>query len=112
MRLVEHQHILVAMDHHRLQRLLVARIDRLGRGAHPVWRRAIGQRRDADLLAREKAGIGLCPLAVHADLAGAKHLLERALGERGEMAAEPAVEARIALVGRHLTGLNGHDAGR
>ena len=58
-----------------------------------------GQRGDADGLAGGKARVGLGAGAVHADLAGAAELLQHALGEPGVVAAEPAVEADVCLVG-------------
>jgi len=57
---------------------------------------------------RGEAGGGLGSFAVDADLAGAAEFLDGALGEGGEMAAEPAVEADIGLVGGDFFRGDGH----
>ena len=108
MRLVEHHDAVIAIDDHALQLLGILRGDReaAGHGLRPVR-----QRRDADLLPLLQPCIGLGPLAIHADLAGAQHLLQRALGELGEVAAEPAVEPGIRVGGDDGAVGNAHDAG-
>ena len=71
---------------------------------------AAGMGGDADRLARHEAGGGLGALAVDADLAGAAELLDGGLGEAGEVAAEPAVEADLGLILGDFAGADGHGA--
>ena len=96
MRLVEHHDAVIAVETMRSSSSASSAGDREAAG---LGLRPVRQGRDADLLALQQAGIGLGPLAVHADLAGAQHLLQRALGELGEVAAEPAVEPGIRVGG-------------
>ena len=101
-RLVQHDQVLVAIEHHRLQLA-----QHLGVGAAAGLAGVApagggpGRRRDAHGLAGGKAGGGPGALAVHAQLAGAAQFLDHALGGAREMAAEPAVEADIGLVVGH-----------
>src|SRR3954468_23440329 len=61
-------------------------------------------RRDADRLSCFQPVACAGALAVHANLPGAKHLLQRAVTQRGIMALEPAVEADASLLFVHLRG--------
>ena len=87
-RLVEHQHELVAPDHHALK--VFHHVRAHARGGDR--RRALGQRRDADGLAGAQPGIGLDAAAIDPDLAGAAEFLHRGLGDVREVATEPAIK--------------------
>src|SRR5690606_6132332 len=74
-------------------------------------------RRDAHALAGVHPGRGFGAGAVDADLARAAGLLDLALGKPVELALEPAVEARVVLVGidverDHLTDVPAHPSTR
>jgi hypothetical protein len=104
-RLVQHDQLLIPVQDHPFDLAGEGGVER-GRGGRRGG--AAGQRWDADSLAGREAGGGLRALAVHAHLAGAAQLVDHALGEAREVAAEPAVEADIGLVGGDFSGADGH----
>ena len=99
-RLVEHQHLLVLVDHQRAGELGVA----VGQDEAFARLRRVGQRRDTDLRAGLQPGVGLGARAVDADLAGAGHALDLDLGQVRPAATEPAVQAHAVFAG--LTGID------
>ena len=96
-RLVEGDHMIVAMDHQGLDLGSVAvghrrpfpRLGRRGRG---------DAGRQAHLLARLDTVVALRPLAVDADLAGAQEFLQGAMAQRRVVALEPAVQPKPGIV--------------
>ncbi len=96
-RLVERDHRGVAVEHAGEELAL------LGRGEAGARRRPgagqFRQRRQAHLLPRGQAGAGLGALAIHPDLAGAQQLVDQALRQIGDAAAQPAIEAGVGLRG-------------
>jgi hypothetical protein len=105
-RLVDHQDRFILVQHRGAQFLGIALGHRARRG-RPGRRGA--QWRHAHGLAFRQAQIGLGALAVDPDLAGAQQLLQMAVRDLREMAAEPAVEPKLGLVRGDGAGFNaGH----
>ena len=100
-RLVEHDHVIVAMYHHALDLGGVAIGNRRLRLGSRLGRRRIRDAgRQADRLARLDTVLALGALAVDPDLTGAQQLLQRAVAQFGEVALKPPVEAHASLVVR------------
>ena len=99
-RLVEGDHPVVAMDHQALDLSRVPVGDqrpRLGLGLR-FGRRRGDAGRQAHGLPRLDPVLAFDPPAVDAHLTGAQQLLQRAVGEVGKMALEPAIQPQTRLV--------------
>src|SRR5262245_55756319 len=98
-RLVKHQEIVVLVERDGGEKGAV------GLGQSLWGRRRRGrrdrQRRNANALTRNKPGACLGAAAVDPDLAGAEQLLESAMRQVSEVAAEPTVEAHAVLASLH-----------
>ena len=97
-RLVEDQERGVLVQDPGAQPVGVALVDDRGRA---LRRRACGgrlERRDANALPGAQAGAGLRAPAVDPHLTGAQQLLQPAVAQGGEVAAEPAIEPELGLV--------------
>ena len=104
-RLVQHDDVIVAPQHHGLDLAGERGVERRCCDDRCRGRR---DRRHADGLPWREAGGRLGPLAIDADLAGAAQLLDRALGQAREVAAEPAVEPDIGFVLGHFPHRDAH----
>src|SRR5579875_1889065 len=103
--LIDDDDLVVAIEHALLQE------PRIGRARRRPARLGAGQRRGGegrhtDTLAGNHAVAGIDALAVEADLPGPQELLETAVGERREMALEPAIESDFSVLGRDGEGLD------
>jgi hypothetical protein len=112
--LVEREEVGLLVDHEGADEAGVLETrhppDGTGGGLGRVRRGPLGQRGDADGLAGGEAGAGLDALAVDPELAGAEQLLEGAVGDDGEVLADPAVEPPALLLAPDLAGLDAaHD---
>ena len=95
---VEHNHLVVLMQHHALQKLVVAGMLEILAGNRAGLLGIDVERRYAHRLSRLNAGIRFHPAAIDTHLAGTQQLLERPECEAGIMDLEPAVEAHARFV--------------
>ena len=102
-RLVQHQHVVVFVQRHCLQRGERLRFGfRFGRNL----RRIQPQRRNADVLAGLQPVLAVGALAVHAQLAFADDALDMGERQPRKPRFEEAVDAHVVLVRRHHDGLD------
>ena len=93
-RLVQDDHMLIlpqhrVLDHFGIRRRIADTLDHGGR--------MIGQRRNADGLARHDAVRGLAARGINPHLPSAAHLFHMALGQLRKAALEPFIKALLAL---------------
>ena len=105
-RLVQHNDVIVAVDHCTLNHLGIGGIDPGGclfrfRLHHRQWRQP-------HLLADLDPGRRLDPRAVHPDFAGATGFLDPALIDMWKVPLQPAVEPLVAVAGRYRDGVCAH----
>ncbi len=102
-RLVEHQHVVVLVEHDRLQkRAILLRL----RGVFAQLGRLELERRNAQIVAGLDARLRLAALAVHPHLAFADDALDVTERQAGKFRLEETVEPHVVLVGGDGDGLD------
>ena len=99
-RLVEGEHVVVAVDHAAPQRLGVGGVDGC-RGWPGPGRRLVAPGRQAHRIPRRQPRATLGAPAADAHLPGAQPLLQAPGGDLGAVPPEPTVKAEPRLLGRH-----------
>ena len=103
-RLVERDHVAVAVDDRRLHHVDIRLVHRRQGAAGRALLAEIGKWRHADPVAWRQSGAGAGALAVHADLAGAQQFLQAPVPDGWVVPLEPAVEPLGAVLGCDLQG--------
>jgi len=100
--LVEHQHLVVLMQQHLAQHIVVVAVLYGVGGERPGGFFVDVHRRHSDGLAGVHPAVGLDPAAIDADLPGSEQLLQLREAETGKMRLEPAIEPHARFLRIYL----------